>query len=124
MGMTSWAWLRGARRTRAQARRRARDFIRAECSRGPVHPSTTSVCTELRFVYIGGILNGRSTFMAPTRARTVPKNFRLDPDQIARAKKALGTATETETIVVALDHVIAEAARNRMAEEANHRFLK
>lgn len=62
--------------------------------------------------------------MANVKQRTIPKNFRLDPDQIARAKKVLGAATETETIVLALDHVIAEAARNRMAVEANQRFLK
>ena len=62
--------------------------------------------------------------MATSRPRTIPKNFRLDPDQIARAKKALGASTETETIVLALDHVIAEAARNRMTVEANQKFLK
>ena len=55
---------------------------------------------------------------------TVPKNFRLDPDQIARAKKALAAATETETIVRALDYVITEAARNRATAAANDRFLK
>ena len=60
---------------------------------------------------------------APIR-RTIHKNFRLDPVQIARAKKALAAATETETIVRALDYVITEAARNRETGEANHRFLK
>ena len=55
---------------------------------------------------------------------TVPKNFRLDPDQIARAKKALSATTETETIVRALDYVITEAARNRATAAANDRFLK
>lgn len=62
--------------------------------------------------------------MSVTARRTVPKNFRLDPDQIARAKKALGASTETETIVRALDAVITEAARNRLAADANRRFLK
>ncbi len=56
--------------------------------------------------------------------RTVHKNFRLDPVQIARAKKALGASTETETITRALDLVISEAARNRLTAEANGRFLK
>jgi hypothetical protein len=56
--------------------------------------------------------------------RSVPKNFRLDPDQIARAKKALAATTETETIVRALDYVIAEAARNRATAAANDKFLK
>ena len=62
--------------------------------------------------------------MAVANRCVIPKNFRLDPAQIARAKKALGAATETETIVRALDVVITEAARNRMALEASRRFLK
>jgi len=62
--------------------------------------------------------------MATANRRTVPKNFRLDPAQITRARKALGAATETETIVRALDFVITETARNRMTAEANMKFLK
>lgn len=62
--------------------------------------------------------------MPVSKRRNVPKNFRLDPVQIARAKKALAATTETETIVRALDYVIAEAGRNRATAEANARFLK
>jgi hypothetical protein len=62
--------------------------------------------------------------MAVANHRIVPKNFRLDPAQIARAKKALAAKTETETIVRALDYVITEAGRNRATAEANKRFLK
>ena len=62
--------------------------------------------------------------MTDSRQRTVHKNFRLDPVQIARAKKVLGASTETETIVRALDHVISEAERNRLTIQANQRFLK
>ena len=62
--------------------------------------------------------------MSVTTRRSVPKNFRLDPVQIARARKALAATTETETIVRALDYVIAEAARNRATAAANLRFLK
>ena len=62
--------------------------------------------------------------MPASKRQTVPKNFRLDPVQIARAKKALAATTETEAIVRALDYVIAEAARNRATAEANRRFLK
>ena len=62
--------------------------------------------------------------MAAPRARTIRKNFRLDPAQIARAQKVLGAATETETIVRALDQVITEAERDRMAAAANQRFLR
>lgn len=61
--------------------------------------------------------------MPQTKHRTVHKNFRLDPAQIARAQKVLGASTETETIVRALDHVISEAERDRLAIQANQRFL-
>ena len=36
----------------------------------------------------------------------------------------LGAATETETIIRALDHVISEAERDRITAAANQRFLK
>lgn len=62
--------------------------------------------------------------MAAAKPAAVRKNFRLDQVQIARAQKALGASTETETIVRALDLVLSEAARNRITVEANHRFLK
>ncbi len=62
--------------------------------------------------------------MAATRSRTVRKNFRLDPAQIARARKVLGAATETETIIRALDQVITEAERDRITAAANQRFLR
>ena len=72
-----------------------------------------------------GYYDGRENFtMAEARRQTVHKNFRLDPVQIARAQKALGASTETETIVRALDHVISEAERDRLAIQANRRFLK
>jgi hypothetical protein len=62
--------------------------------------------------------------MSTSRRRAVPKNFRLDPAQIRRAQKVLGAATETETIVRALDQVISEAERNRITAAANQRFLR
>ena len=62
--------------------------------------------------------------MTATKAAAVRKNFRLDQAQIARAQKALGAASETETIVRALELVISEADRNRLTIEANQRFLK
>jgi len=62
--------------------------------------------------------------MVAARSSAVRKNFRLDQVQIARAQKALGASTETETIVRALALVLSEAARNRMTVEANRRFLK
>jgi hypothetical protein len=62
--------------------------------------------------------------MAVMKQRTVHKNFRLDPAQIDRAQKVLGAATETETIVRALDLVISEGERNRLTVQANQKFLK
>jgi hypothetical protein len=57
--------------------------------------------------------------MSIANLRTVLKNFRLDPAQISRARKALGGSTETETIVRALELVINEATRKRFALEAH-----
>lgn len=62
--------------------------------------------------------------MAAAKSASVRKNFRLDQAQIARAQKALGAASETETIVRALELVISEADRNRLTIEANQRLLK
>jgi hypothetical protein len=52
------------------------------------------------------------------------KHFRLDAAKIRRAQRALRAETETETIERALDQVIAEHERNRLAAEANERFLR
>jgi hypothetical protein len=52
------------------------------------------------------------------------KHFQLDAIKIKRAQKALRAATETETIELALDLAIAEHERNRLAVEANERFIK
>jgi hypothetical protein len=52
------------------------------------------------------------------------KHFQLDAVKIKHAQKVLQAKTETETIDRALDLVIAEYKRNRLAMEANERFLK
>jgi hypothetical protein len=52
------------------------------------------------------------------------KHFQLDPRKIKRAQRALQAKTETETIEKALDLVIAERQSNRLAHEANARFLR
>jgi hypothetical protein len=44
--------------------------------------------------------------------------------KIKRAQKALSAKTETETIERALDLAIAEEQSNRLAHEANARFLR
>jgi len=48
----------------------------------------------------------------------------LDAVKIKRAQKVLQAGTETEAIEQALDLVISEHERNRLAAEANERFVK
>jgi hypothetical protein len=48
----------------------------------------------------------------------------LNVAKVKRAQKALGAKTETAAIEQALDLVIAESERNRLAFEANERFFK
>jgi Arc/MetJ family transcription regulator len=59
-----------------------------------------------------------------TSGKRSHKHFRLDAAKITRAQKALGTATETETIERALDLVISEARRNRLIAEAHEEFVR
>jgi len=61
--------------------------------------------------------------MATVRNRA-HKHFQLDTAKIKRAQKALRAKTETETIDRALDLAIAELESNRLAIEANERFLE
>jgi hypothetical protein len=61
--------------------------------------------------------------MARGRKR-VDKYCWLDPAKIKRAQKVFGARTETETIERALDLAISEHKRNRLAEQANERFVK
>ena len=61
--------------------------------------------------------------MARSRNRS-HKHFRLDAVKIKRAQKVLRAGTETETIERALDLVISEDERNRLAAEANERFAR
>lgn len=61
--------------------------------------------------------------MPAPRARS-HKHFQLDAVKIKRAQKVLGAATETEAIERALDLAISEHERNRLAAEANERFVK
>jgi hypothetical protein len=57
-------------------------------------------------------------------AKRTHKHFQLNAIKIKRAQKALGAATETETIERALDLAISEHERNRLTWEATERFLK
>jgi len=60
----------------------------------------------------------------PTIKTRTHKHFRLDAVKIKRAQKVLRAGTETEAIERALDLVISEHERNRLAAEANERFVK
>ena len=61
--------------------------------------------------------------MPNARTRT-HKHFRLDAVKIRRAQRVLQASTETEAVERALDLVISEHQRNRLAAEANERFVK
>ena len=50
--------------------------------------------------------------------------IRLNSAMVKRAKEILGAKTETAAIEQALDFVIAESENNRLAFEANERFVK
>ena len=62
--------------------------------------------------------------MPGSRSRVLHKHFRLDQRKIRRAQELSGARTETETIERALDVMISEHERNRLAWEANERFIR
>lgn len=62
--------------------------------------------------------------MSESKTKVRHKHYRLNPGKIARARKALGARTETETIERALDFVLTEQRRNRLAWESTERFLE
>jgi len=61
--------------------------------------------------------------MPPASGRT-HKHFRLDARKIKRAQRVLHASTETEAIERALDLVLSEYERDRLALEANLRFMR
>jgi len=52
------------------------------------------------------------------------KHFILDQTTLDRAKKTLGTKTETETIERALEIAMTEAERNELAWSAHEEFFR
>ena len=62
--------------------------------------------------------------MGTTKARIRHKHYRLDSNKISRAQKVLSADTETEAIERALDFVLSEHQRSRLAWEANARLLE
>ncbi len=61
--------------------------------------------------------------MSTAKPHLKHKHFRLDNAKLKRAQEVLEAGTETETIHRALDHVIEEHRRDRLAREANQRFF-
>ena len=59
-----------------------------------------------------------------TAPKRLHKHFQLDPAKIKRAQKVLRARTETEAIERALDFVIAEHEKNRLAVSATERLLE
>jgi hypothetical protein len=53
-----------------------------------------------------------------------PRRYALDEAKIKRARKLLGTKTDSETIDRALDEVITERQRSARAWAATERFIK
>ncbi|MGD0632103.1 MAG: hypothetical protein ABR987_22455 [Terracidiphilus sp.] len=54
----------------------------------------------------------------------VHKHFRLDATKLKRAQKLMDASTETETVERAIDLVILEHERNRIADRAHDRFVR
>jgi len=52
------------------------------------------------------------------------KHLILTQSKLSLAKKILGTRTETETIEKALDTIISEAEKNKIALKATEKFMK
>jgi hypothetical protein len=73
-------------------------------------------------VYIRVTIEREDIPVAAGRSRA-HKHFRLDAVKIKRVQRLLQAGTETEAIERALDLVISEHQRNRLAAEANERFL-
>jgi hypothetical protein len=57
-------------------------------------------------------------------SKLMNKHFQLDVAKLKRAQRILQARTQTETIERALDLVITEHRRNRLASEASERFVR
>ncbi len=62
--------------------------------------------------------------MGASGSRIAHKHYRLDRAKIKRAQKVLKARTETETIERALDVVISEDEKDRLAWDAFERFAR
>ena len=62
--------------------------------------------------------------MAAIKTAIAHKHFRLDTVKLTRAQRALQAPTETEAIERALELVLSEHRRDRLAVVANERFIQ
>ncbi|HEU4597988.1 MAG TPA: hypothetical protein VFS10_22870 [Pyrinomonadaceae bacterium] len=62
--------------------------------------------------------------MSDTTGSRRDKHLILDQGKLRKAQKILGAKTETETVERALDFVIGEDERSRMAWAAHDRFMQ
>jgi hypothetical protein len=76
------------------------------------------------WMYINVILWLEGSHPMATAGNRSHKHYQLDSKKIKRLQKALRAKTETETIERALDIAISEERSNRLAHEANSRFLR
>jgi hypothetical protein len=75
------------------------------------------------YIEYGMVYTKEGPGMKESAAKNKHKHFVLDESKIRRAQKLLGTKTETETIERALEEVIIERERNRVAWRAHNRLL-
>lgn len=62
--------------------------------------------------------------MTQTNRKTRRKSLQVDEAKLRRVQELFGVSTESEAIERALDEVLTEHERNRLAWRAHERFLK
>jgi hypothetical protein len=79
---------------------------------------------ECNFMRICVTIMPEGETMAAIKTAIAHKHFRLDTVKLKRAQKVLQAPTETEAIERALELVLSEHRRDRLAVVANERFIQ
>ena len=79
---------------------------------------------EINSMRIYVTMKPKGETMAAAKTAIAHKHFRLDTVKLKRAQKVLQAPTETEAIERALELVLSEHQRDRLAAEANQRFIQ
>jgi hypothetical protein len=66
----------------------------------------------------------RAEVTAMSRVKNKRKQYELDEAKIKRLQRLLGAPSEAEALELAVDEVITERERNRLAWRAHEQFLK